>query len=1165
MSLFGRDGRRSITQNTFLNLVGQLVPMLIGLFSIPLLIQHIGMDRFGLLSLIWIVIGYFTFFDLGLGRAIIKLVAEKIGDRREEEIPRIFWNALLIMTSMSIVGSIVLFALTPLLVKSVFKIPEALHEEAIKAFYGLSLSLILVTLTAGFRGVLEARQRFDFANLLHILMGASTFVGPLIMSYFTHDLFLLVLVLLMVRFLIFLAHLWFVFILYPELRNPARIEKATLRRLFRFATWMTVSNVISPIMVYFDRFILGAIVPIAYLAFYTTPYEIVNRLLVVPAAVVRTIFPTFSSMGVDQSSGVDAIFLKCVKWLAFVLFPTILFIVYFGQEGLSLWLGKEFSSESTAVLQILSIGILLNGIAFIPTTLLQSAERPDLTAKIHLLEFPFYLPSVWFMASHFGIRGAAIAWTIRVAVDMFLLFCAVGWLLPRMARELLRLLWPLLLCLALFAPAFFGLSFLERLSVAGGIAPLFMLLFWVYILRLEDRLMVLGRLGITAVKPSRFQLGVSPEETSFRGEKGVWAVVVTFNPGDEVIDNIKSYASQVEGAIVVDNGSHGEMKRRLDELEAISGVEIIRGHINLGIAAALNIGVKKAHAMGAEWVLTFDQDSHVGPGYVESLIRVYESSPKKQQVALIAPSYYDELSGREYRANGKPEEAVREVNTAFTSGSMVKMEVLEKIGLFEEDFFIDYVDHEIALRLLAFRYVLLEARDIRCFHHLGKLKIHGVGKKGFSATHHAPFRRYYMSRNRIIVYRRFFWILPEWVFKDIKASLKEVLKILLVENEKFQKLVNVIRGIGHGFKYRQIARRETAAHLADVRVGVVLATYNPPVDLLEYQLKSIRSQSYENWFCVINDDHSSSEVQMKIRELAESILGYDSEGRARFLFRVNGGDSGVVGNFANGLLALPPDCRLVCFCDQDDLWVPYKLQVLKMEFDNPKVALAHSDMRLIDGIGGEIFPSCWLYEGRDVERTDISGLILRNTVSGCALMFRREVLEFCLPFPDQSSRERPWFYHDVWIALGAKQYGEIRAVAQPLLGYRQHERNVVGAEPGFFSKRKKGRSRRSNWSVRKFQTAWRSRAVLEDVYIERFHKWTQKPKNVKTEMRPGRVFSSPLDFGLRSFILVFRVTLRSPRTIVIALPIAFGKLFADIERVATSLGLRKGAEDRKTS
>jgi O-antigen/teichoic acid export membrane protein len=87
----------SMARNTLLNLFGQLVPMMIGLVSIPLLIRHIGMERFGLLSLIWVVIGYFTFFDLGLGRAIIKLVAEKIGADDQAEIPKIFWNALLIM------------------------------------------------------------------------------------------------------------------------------------------------------------------------------------------------------------------------------------------------------------------------------------------------------------------------------------------------------------------------------------------------------------------------------------------------------------------------------------------------------------------------------------------------------------------------------------------------------------------------------------------------------------------------------------------------------------------------------------------------------------------------------------------------------------------------------------------------------------------------------------------------------------------------------------------------------------------------------------------------------------------------------------------------------------------------------------------------------------
>lgn len=1144
--------KRSMAQNTFLNLMGQLVPMLIGLFSIPLLIKHIGMDRFGLLSLVWVVIGYFTFFDLGLGRAIIKLVAEKIGDRREEEIPRIFWNALLIMTSMSVIGSAVVFWLTPILVVSVFKIPDALHDEAIKAFYGLSLSLILVTLTAGFRGILEARQRFDFANFLHILMGASTFVGPLIISYWTQDLFILVLVLLVVRFFIFLAHLWFVFLLYPELRSPARIERATLRRLFKFATWMTVSNVISPIMVYFDRFILGAIVPVSYLAFYTTPYEIVNRLLVVPAAVVRTIFPTFALMGVERSKSVESIFVRCVKWLAFVLFPTILIIVYFGQYGLKIWLGDEFARESTRVLQVLSIGIFLNGIAFIPTTLLQSAERPDLTAKMHLLEFPFYLPSVWFMATRFGILGAAFAWTIRVSVDMFLLFGAVRWILPSLGRELGRLLIPLFLFMLFFIPAFFDLALADRMVLALVFLTVFVAVFWAVILRLEDRLMVFRRVGIEPVKPSGYRV-----ESGIKRTGGVWAVTVTFNPEPDVVANILSYADQVDRVIVIDNGSSSESAAVFEGLQH-PRIEFLSMDLNVGIAAALNRGCARAHQAGAEWVITFDQDTRVGRQYVREMLDAYAQWPRQEQVAVLAPSYYDETGDRVYRANGAPGDAVREVKTAFTSGVFIKLDVIEQAGLFEEKLFIDYVDHDFALRVLGMGYSILEARDVLCNHRLGKMRVHStVGGKTFTSTHHAPVRRYYMSRNRLVLYRRFFVIEPLWVLNDIKAMFKELVKILLVEEQKIRKLAHIVRGLLHGLSFSPdrgevVQRREGP----EPRIGIVLATYNPPLHLLREQLRSIRAQTDQEWICVINDDNSVEECRARIVQLAQTILGTDQSGNPKFIFRQNTGVPGVVGNFADGLKALPPDCRLVCFCDQDDLWTPDKLSTLRDAFDDPRVSLAHSDMRLIDEVGREIFPSCWAFEGRDVNRVDPASLILRNSVSGCAMMFRREVLEFCLPFPEQPL-QKPWFYHDVWIALGACFYGEIRAVSKPLVGYRQHGRNVVGAEPGILGSRSNAsnsqQQKRSHWSVQKLETAWRSRSFLENAYLDRYSDWLLRhagrlPK-ASADIRPRRIFSNTWDFGLRSFWMAFKVMMRSPRYIAIAMPIAFGKFFSDCHRL----------------
>jgi O-antigen/teichoic acid export membrane protein len=151
---------RLLARNTLLNFAGQAAPLLIALFAIPLIIGGFGTDRFGVLTLAWVLIGYFTVFDLGLSRVLTKLVAERLGTEYEREIPTIVWTTLSLMLLLGLVGTAFLSLLAPLLVGDLLKIPEALRSESLRTFYLLALSLPIIISTAGLRGVLEAQQRF---------------------------------------------------------------------------------------------------------------------------------------------------------------------------------------------------------------------------------------------------------------------------------------------------------------------------------------------------------------------------------------------------------------------------------------------------------------------------------------------------------------------------------------------------------------------------------------------------------------------------------------------------------------------------------------------------------------------------------------------------------------------------------------------------------------------------------------------------------------------------------------------------------------------------------------------------------------------------------------------------------------------------------------------
>lgn len=419
-----------LARNTVWNLVGQGVPLIAAVFSIPLLIKGLGIERFGVLTLAWMVIGYFSLFDFGIGRALTKLVAEKLGSGHTEDIPAIAWTALLLMLLLGVIGAIVVASISPWLVHSTLKIPVVLQQETLNTFYLLALSIPVVISTAGLRGVLEAYQRFGLVNVIRVPMGLFMFLGPLMVLPFSKSLFWVVAALVAGRLVAWFVHLVFCLRVVPGLKGGMTVRSTLLGPLVRLGGWMTVSNLIGPLMVYLDRFLIGTFVSIAAVAYYTTPYEIVTKLGILPAALIGVLFPAFASTLVQDRTQAANLFRRGANYVFLALFPLTLIIVTFAPEGLELWLGAEFAQESCAVLRWLAIGVLVNGLAQVPFALVQGAGRPDLTAKLHVAELPFYLAILWWLLTHFGIEGAAIAWLLRALVDMVVLFFMAHSLMP---------------------------------------------------------------------------------------------------------------------------------------------------------------------------------------------------------------------------------------------------------------------------------------------------------------------------------------------------------------------------------------------------------------------------------------------------------------------------------------------------------------------------------------------------------------------------------------------------------------------------------------------------------------------------------------------------------------------------------------------------------------
>ena len=213
------------------------------------------------------------------------------------------------------------------------------------------------------------------------------------------------------------------------------------------------------------------------------------------------------------------------------------------------------------------------------------------------------------------------------------------------------------------------------------------------------------------------------------------------------------------------------------------------------------------------------------------------------------------------------------------------------------------------------------------------------------------------------------------------------------------------------------------------RVAICMAMFRPPPALFLAQVASIQAQTHTNWVCIISDDNTEQKDYDPIRALLN--------GDGRFLFFQNQSRLNFYDNFQQALCRAPVDADFIALCDQDDVWHPNKLETLLGAFKEG-TQLAYSDARLVGQDGQVLSDTFWV--GRQNNYSDLSTLLVANTITGAASMIRASLLPDVLPFPRQVGPA----FHDHWIGLVAMVRGGVAYVDTPLYDYVQHGTGVIG-------------------------------------------------------------------------------------------------------------------------
>ncbi len=483
-----------LTRNWVLNVLGWVVPLSVALFAIPSVGRGLGAEQFGVLSLASALLGYFGIFDLGLGRATTKIVADSLAVGDHERLPKVVWTSLWMQAVFGLLGTLGTMAVIPLLVNRFLKISPGLMAETRMCLFVLSGSLCVVLTGNALRGVLEAAQRFDIVNYVKVPTNTSMFLLPAVGVFLHLTLSAIVWLLVVARVAATAAYLMTCLRLFPVLRKSYRPDRRSLRPLLVYGGWVTISNVITPLLSYVDRFLIGSLVSMSAVGYYSAPYEAINRAWVVPATLAATLFPAFAHLEASGSQGrLEDLCARSLKSLLLISTPALLLLAVFARQILRWWLGEEFAAQSGAVLQILALGMLINSVALIPFSLLQGVGRPDLTGIFSLIEVLFQAGLCWLLVRDFGIVGAAMAYFLRAILDALLMFGAVFWIRSVSLRSLLRqgmsrtlfAVFVLAFCLAALWAAHGPL--LVQVPLAATLVLVFALVCWTHVLDHRDR------------------------------------------------------------------------------------------------------------------------------------------------------------------------------------------------------------------------------------------------------------------------------------------------------------------------------------------------------------------------------------------------------------------------------------------------------------------------------------------------------------------------------------------------------------------------------------------------------------------------------------------------------------------------------------------------------
>jgi O-antigen/teichoic acid export membrane protein len=424
-----------IARNAGYNLAGAVIPLAVSIVTVPFYIRAVGVERYGVLSLCWLILGFMGFLNLGMGPAVAQRLAS-LHSAPGEERARAFWTAIWLNMALGVVAAVAVLMLGAAYFQTFSRASSQFMGEIRHAMPWLALMIPTVMLSGVMSGALQGRERFLALNLINSVSSVLMSVLPLAAALFVSARLDVLIVAAMAGKVAALVLTYGACARAVPLGRPHRPVPRLMRQLVSFGGWVTITSLLVPIVVTMDRFVIGALIGPAAVSIYSIPFNLISRINILPVSLAGALFPRFAAAEGSDAADLQA---EGVSALVSILTPASILMIAALGPFLHIWIGPRLAAQAMPLGYIFVTGFWMNSIAHVPYAYLEARGRPDLIAKLHIAYLVPYLGVLYFCLSRFGVVGAAVAWSVRSFFDptLFILAGTFRRVMPKVAAPAL--------------------------------------------------------------------------------------------------------------------------------------------------------------------------------------------------------------------------------------------------------------------------------------------------------------------------------------------------------------------------------------------------------------------------------------------------------------------------------------------------------------------------------------------------------------------------------------------------------------------------------------------------------------------------------------------------------------------------------------------------------